>query len=92
MLGIDPAELAAGSQTAIDVVIEHAGETEASMLQDLRRGLPTEVGVINGGVVERARTLGIDAPRNARIVELVEGFGRGEGEPSPSHLAELGRT
>jgi len=34
----------------------------------------------------------MDAPRNARIVELGEGFGRGEGEPSPSHLAELGRT
>jgi len=92
VLGIEPSELAVGSHAAIDVVIEHAGETEASMLQDLRRGLPTEVAVINGGVVERARTLGIDAPRNARIVDLVEGFGRGEGAPSPRHLAELGRT
>ena len=79
VLGIDPAELAAGSQEAIDVVIAHAGETEASMLQDLRRGLPTEVGVINGGVVERARALGLDASLNPRIVELIEGFGRAEG-------------
>ena len=50
------------------VVIESAGETEAPML---RRGLPTEVAVINGGVVERARTLGIEAPRTARIVDLL---------------------
>jgi 2-dehydropantoate 2-reductase len=92
VLGIEPAELAEGSQAAIDIVIDRAGDTEASMLQDLRRGLPTEVGVINGGVVERARALGRDAPLNARIVELVEGFGQGDGEPSPSFLGELAGT
>jgi len=48
--------------------------------------------VINGGVVERASALGLDAPLNARIVELVEGFGRGDGEPSPSFLDELSGT
>ena len=39
-----------------------------------------------------ANAFGIEAPRNARIVDLVEGFGRGEGAPSASHLAELGHT
>lgn len=48
--------------------------------------------MINGGVVARARALGFDAPLNARIVELVEGFGRGDGEPSPSFLDEVAGT
>ena len=95
VLGIDPADLAAGSESeraraAIDVVIGHAGATEASMLQDLRRGRATEVDVINGAVVQRALTHNLQAPLNARIVALIHGFERGEGEPSAALLAELG--
>ena len=32
--------------------MQRAGATKASMLQDLGRGIKTEVDVINGGVVE----------------------------------------
>ena len=68
----DPAApLTPATESAIDVVVGHAGATEASMLQDLKRGVVTEVDVINGAVVARARARGLDAPRNARIVELV---------------------
>jgi 2-dehydropantoate 2-reductase len=95
VLGIDPGDLAGGERTrvedAIDTVIAHAGATEASMLQDIRRGLPTEVDVINGAVVARASAHGLEAPLNARIVELIHSYERGEAEPSPAVLEELGR-
>ena len=100
VLGIDPAALAAAggdgralerADVAIDTVIEHAGATEASMLQDIRRSAPTEVDVINGAVVERARALDIAAPLNARIVELLHEFERGDRQPSMALLHELAR-
>jgi 2-dehydropantoate 2-reductase len=52
------------------------------MLQDVERGALTEVDVINGAVVERAATHGLPAPFNARVVELVHQFERGERAPS----------
>jgi 2-dehydropantoate 2-reductase len=42
----------------------------------------TEVDVINGAVVERAAAHGLPAPLNARVVELVHQFERGERAPS----------
>ncbi len=42
-----------------------------STLQSLRRGRPTEIDYLNGEVARRARTLGVEAPLNARVVELV---------------------
>lgn len=44
----------------------------ASMLQDLQRGLPTEIDYINGLVVELSRRHGIPAPVNTRVVQLVK--------------------
>ncbi len=38
--------------------MKQAGATKASMLQDLERGVKTEVDVINGGVVEKAKERG----------------------------------
>ena len=78
-------------EDAIDTVIGHAGATEASVLQDIRRGLATEVDVINGAVVARAAPRGLEAPLNARIVELIHSCERGEAEPSAAVLEELGR-
>jgi 2-dehydropantoate 2-reductase len=43
----------------------------SSMWEDLERGRPTEVDVINGEVVRIAQTHGVSAPVNARLVELV---------------------
>jgi 2-dehydropantoate 2-reductase len=59
------------------------------MLQDVERGLRTEVDVINGAVVERAAAHGMAAPGNARIVELVHAFERGELTPSPELFAQV---
>jgi 2-dehydropantoate 2-reductase len=94
VLGIDPEELAAGGgaarrQHAIDTVIGHAGATRASMLQDVERGAVTEVDVINGAVVDRAARLGLEAPHNRAIVELVHSYERGARRPSPEHYATV---
>jgi len=46
-------------------------EARSSMWEDLTRGRPTEIDDLNGEIVRLAEQLGIDAPRNRRIVELV---------------------
>jgi len=96
VLGIEPEELAAHGEgddarrgRAIDTVIGLAGATRASMLQDVERGVATEVDVINGAVVDRAARMGLQAPRNQAIVELVHSFERGERRPSPEHYARV---
>jgi len=43
----------------------------ASTLQSIRRGVPTEIDELGGRVVAIAREHGLDAPVNARLVELV---------------------
>ncbi|WP_297438629.1 2-dehydropantoate 2-reductase [Thermococcus sp.] len=43
-----------------------------SMLQDLRRGRPTEIDYINGKIVEYAKGLGLEAPRNELLWALVK--------------------
>jgi len=43
----------------------------ASMLQDIRKGKSCEINEINGEMVRLAETVGVDAPFNRKIVELV---------------------
>lgn len=43
----------------------------SSMHDDLERGRPTEIGILQGEVVRMGRRLGVEAPACARIVELV---------------------
>ena len=88
VLGIEPdALLAPDPDPALAIVSGLAGATKASMLQDVERGLATEVDVINGAVVRRAADLGMSAPANTRVVELVHSYERGEASPSPRHFA-----
>ncbi len=74
---------------AVEVVVRKAGATKASMLQDLERGVKTEVDVINGAVVEKGREYGVETPLNARVVELVHAMERGERRPGPDVFGEL---
>jgi 2-dehydropantoate 2-reductase len=92
VLGIEPADLAAGGEAAeraLDTITANAAATRASMLQDLERGLPTEVDVINGAVADRARRAGLPAPLNARIMELVHAYERGALAPDLAHVRAL---
>lgn len=51
---------------------------KASMLQDLEKGKPTEVRMINGYVCQTGDRLGIDTPFNDRVVEIVGKIEKGE--------------
>lgn len=96
VLGIAPEQLAAQDEhersAALEVVMQQAGATRASMLQDVERGARTEVDVINGGVVATARKIGASAPLNASIVEIVGEFERGESSPSSDLFARVRRA
>jgi 2-dehydropantoate 2-reductase len=46
-------------------------EARSSMWEDLTRGRPTEVDHLNGEIVRLAESVGVDAPLNRRIVEVV---------------------
>ena len=67
---------------ALDVAMRQAGATKASMLQDLERGLETEVDVINGAVVQKGREYGVDTPLNARRRDDAR---YGAGRAAPRH-------
>jgi 2-dehydropantoate 2-reductase len=56
-------------------VCEATATNRASMLQDILRGARTEIGAINGAIVDRAEPLGIPTPVNRflyRIVRAIE--------------------
>lgn len=96
VLGIRPEELVTpeGEVTpaaagALRVLMERAAPTKASMLQDLEKGVPTEVDVINGGVAAEAARAGVPAPLNAEIVRIVHELERGHGRPGPDAFARL---
>ncbi|MBA2344259.1 MAG: ketopantoate reductase family protein [Rubrobacter sp.] len=74
---------------ALAIAMNQAGATKASMLQDLERGLKTEVDVINGAVVEKGREYGVETPLNSRIVGLMHTMERGEREPGRDVFEEL---
>lgn len=53
------------------VTREESPLTEPSMLQDVKKGRPTEVEVLQGEVVRRAAALGIDVPVLATVADLI---------------------
>jgi 2-dehydropantoate 2-reductase len=77
------------SDRAIDTMIGQLGATKASMLQDIERGVPCEVDVINGAVVARGHEHGVPTPVNAGIVDLVHSYEDGSAEPGPEAFEVL---
>jgi 2-dehydropantoate 2-reductase len=61
-------------EAARRVALSTAGNV-SSMLQDVRRGAPTEVDAINGAVVVVARRLGVPAPVNETLWLAVRALG-----------------
>ena len=55
-------------------LLEKAGPTRASMLQDFDAGRRTEIDVINGAVVRAADEQGVAVPLNRAFVALVKGW------------------
>ena len=65
------------------------GEGRPSFLQDVMRGRRTEIGQLNGYVVERGREVEVPTPANAAVVKAVHSFAVGELDPDPSNLGLL---
>ena len=62
------------NETAVAAVREVASATadnRSSMYQDVLAGRPTEVDAINGAVVRRGETAGVDTPTNRTLAELL---------------------
>jgi 2-dehydropantoate 2-reductase len=87
--GVEPSALVDHDDSALARIMEIAGKTRPSMLQDLEQGRDTEVDVVNGGVAQRGREHSIATPFNDRVVELVHAMERGERSPAPEELTEL---
>jgi 2-dehydropantoate 2-reductase len=60
-----------------------------SMLQSLDKGSVTEIGFINGAVVERGARLGISTPVNSTLVACVQGIEAMLGRAQPARPAEV---
>jgi 2-dehydropantoate 2-reductase len=67
---IDPEERV----SYIHGLLERAGPSKASMLQDFEAGRRTEIDVINGAVVKAADETGVAVPLNRQFVALVTGW------------------
>ena len=55
-------------------LVEKAGPTKASMLQDVEAGRRTEIDVINGAVVRAADEVGVPVPINRALMQLIKGW------------------
>lgn len=62
------------------------GRGRNTVLQDLLKGRPSEVDLINGAVVEESRRRGRAAPANARVVEIVRRIEAGLLQPAPANM------
>ncbi len=86
---VEPQALVDRDDAALARMMEVAGNTKPSMLQDLEQGRATEVDVVNGGVAQRGREYEIATPFNDRVVELVHAMERGERSPAAEELTGL---
>ena len=65
----DPAE-------AVDEAIREAFRHKPSMLQDVLARRPTEIDVLNGGIADEGRRVGVATPAHDAMVALVHGLER----------------
>ena len=64
----------------VETVARKTAQNISSMLQDVRRGRPTEIEYINGAVVREGQRLGIPTPLNLLLTQLIA-RGRMKGVP-----------
>ena len=60
---------------------------KASMLQDIEKGLKTEIDAINGVVCENGRKTGVPTPINDTVVSIVKGIEQGKYKAEFSNLS-----
>ena len=71
------------------VAMKKHAAIEPSMLQDLKKGKPCEIGAINGVVCEWGKKKGIPTPVNDRIVEIIREIQAGKRIPSRENLKDF---
>ena len=59
------------------------------MGQDMVKGRRTEIQFLNGFVVREGEKVGIPAPTNAILTDIVTRVERGELKPDPKHIVDL---
>ena len=74
------------SQAILPIAMKKHRAIEPSMLQDLKKGKPCEIGAINGVVCEWGRKCSVPTPINDRIVEIVKKAEAGELKPGIENL------
>ena len=77
-------ELDSDPEAMIDDAIAHAYWHRASMLQDVSLKRPTEVNVLNGGIVAEGRRVGVPTPLNETLVAIIEGIQMSWVAPPPA--------
>ncbi len=65
------------------------GAHRPSMGQDMQKGRRTEIEFLNGYIVDRGAEIGVPAPANAALTEIVRRVERGELRPDPRHILDL---
>ena len=68
---LEPSEAQAYLELLFTRLIPPTATHQSSMLQDIRRGKPTEIDALNGALVRLARQAGLSAPANELITRLV---------------------
>ncbi len=86
----DPAAIRSYDQHRLDEVAKAGGgEHRPSMGQDMMKGRRTEIDFINGFIVRKAAEIGLAAPANAALTDIVRRVEKGELQPDPKHLLDL---
>jgi len=67
-----------GALNIFRMIYERAREQVASMLQDLRKGIPCEVCTLNRYLAEKSAEAGVPTPVNDKVAEIIEGIEAGK--------------
>lgn len=70
----------------LPLAIRRHAAIEPSMLQDLKKHKPCEIGAINGAVCRWGRKYGVPTPVNDRIVEVIRDMESGKSQPGMEQL------
>lgn len=68
---LEPSSAAAYQERLFARLIPDTAAHQSSMLQDLRRGKPTEIEALNGALVRLGNANGVSTPANALVTRLV---------------------
>ncbi len=80
-VALEPSQASVYLELLFARLIPDTAAHQPSMLQDLRRGRPSEIEALNGALVRLAQQAGLSAPTNALITRLVHAKERFTGLP-----------